>query len=409
MYLHSLLCLLIELTLTHTCQEFNGIGDDTDDYYSVSDLSNVPSSGFFNSFLAIPGYFSTFLASEPPIQARETVLITINFWNTLAPYQSLALEFFGRSDISNERRFCETADDNDSNTDLFILHRSLSLWYTVYYSFKHHYPQLADGAASIIEAFGIDTDICDTEDNRILNNCYDTSTSWGLAYIITTELYEWSLMDGWNVDGSYNRDVNQIPYQDYRSKNLKYKPKNNPWDLEYIEYWQPLLESDELGFLYYQEFVTPHIGYTGKSFVYTNEEFCQRSKQFKKTIQRLNDDIYDYDYEIELLFDRLSNLNDTSKMEIEFFDLKFNLGLFLAQYRDAITPGIDETNFEYHRSNMAYNLIVYETIIAAWKEKVDFDRVRPPSIIHELLEDEVCYLLHILGCVYDFYLCFFGF
>ena len=77
--------------------------------------------------------------------------------------------------------------------------------------------------------------------------------------------------------------------------------------------WQPLTESDNLGFLFNQEHVVPHIGFTGRAMYLSPEYFCSLS---------VEDPQYDYQEESELLFDRLAALNDTLKGEIELFDDK---------------------------------------------------------------------------------------
>ena len=79
------------------------------------------------------------------------------------------------------------------------------------------------------------------------------STPWGLAYITAREVVEYSVYDGWNADGSYNREYNKIPYMDFRDSNRRYIPVNTPWKLKYKTRYQNLLETDELGFLYYHE------------------------------------------------------------------------------------------------------------------------------------------------------------
>ena len=377
---------IFSLSLSNGCQELKGIGDTEYDYYKVSDLVDVPFTGQYRETF-VPVIVSTFRASETPIQGRLPLFTQSGVFSVLSSYEEKALEFFGRVDKSVARRRCETTDPDGNNSELFKIHRSVALWYIFHFGVRYHYlPADSANYAAAIEGYGLDPEICDG-DKYYTSHCYDTSTPWGLSYAVATEHYEFGLNDGWNEDGSYSRTVNKIPYQDFRDESRRYIPKNNPWKLELLNNWQPLLESDELGFVYYQEHVTPHIGYTAKSIIYTNDEVCERSKWFKKEIAQA--DNYDYNYEIELLLERMRGLTDLSKMEIEFFDAKSNLATFVSQYRSALIPGIDSTMFEFWVYEMAYLLNTYETVIPAWKEKVDFDRVRPPSIISELLGEQV--------------------
>ena len=375
-------CLICQFFVINGCQDLKGIGDTSYDYYSESDLDDVPFTGQLETFLSVIG--ATFLQQETPIQGRITYSTGSVVWSVLSSYEEKPLEFYGRVDKSTARRRCETT--TESNTQLFKLHRNVAIWYGWYFLTRNYYPSDFAQFAQVLNEFGLDADICDGS-KYYSSHCYDTATPWGLSFVIATEYYEYGLNDGWNVDGSYSRVVNKIPYQDFRNESQRYIPKNNPWELSVLDSWQPLLESDELGFLFYQEHVTPHIGYTGKSVVFENDEICKRSKRFKRDTARADE--YDYNYEIGLLIDRMADLTETSKMEIEFFDAKANLGEFVDQYKYASVPNITSNTFEWWIYDMAYLLNTYETIIVAWKEKVDFDRVRPPSIIAKLLGEQV--------------------
>ena len=165
----------------------------------------------------------------------------------------------------------------------------------------------------------------------------------------------------------------------------KYIPVNNPWKLKYESRWQPLLESDSLGFLYHQEHVTPHIGYTGQSFVFSNDEFCQRSKDFQDDPN--NDPNYDYDIEMNLAIERSANLTDLKKFFIEIFDDKNVLNSIRRTYSESLNLTGD--NIGFASVLLVNHLSLYESVLAVWKEKVDYDRVRPPSIIHAKMGDQV--------------------
>ena len=228
----------------------------------------------------------------------------------------------------------------------------------------------------ILESYGLDADICSNVDF----DCSDTDTPWGLPSALVGEAYQFSIFDGWNADGSLSRTFNKIPYQDFRDDNDRYIPSNSPWSLDEIDKWQPLLESDGLGFLFFQEHVVPHIGFTGKSIFLGDDEICSRKASKPE---------YDYDLEMQLALDRLANLNDTSKMEIEFFDSKLtSIVPLLVQFYARQGKSLD--SFEFITIDSIIISVLYEAVMVVWKEKVNFDAVRPPSIIHEELDGEVC-------------------
>ena len=159
----------------------------------------------------------------------------------------------------------------------------------------------------------------------------------------------------------------------------RYVPENDPWILSDEEKWQPLTEDNGRGFVFNQDHILPHIGYTGKSLFYKDEEVCQR---------KIYDPFYNYTYEIELLFDHLASLTDEIKMEIEFFDDKVaSLTVFSTNY--AVGTGNDFDKLEGAFSLILESIVNYEAVLAVWKEKVDYNRVRPTSIVRKLYQDKV--------------------
>ena len=385
----SLLLLSIIFHQSKSCVELQGIGDDPSDIFSPSAISVPTGFVFFQYFASIGaiGGINNFL--ETPVLARVTMYDAISFYSTAAAFEENSLEFFARQDISDERRRCQPSDTtNTTQTDLFTLHRSVALAYTVYFINYFRYPDANTlYYNNYMIGIGLDPFICDN------NSCDgDISTPWGLAYVIGKEIDDFGAVDGWNGGGVYDREYNKIPYSDWRDDNTRYIPQNNPWEISDIKRWQPLLESDEIGFLYYQEHVCPHIGFTGKSFVYSNNEFCNELKTDKPD--------YDYDVEIELLFERLANLDDVIKMEIELWDDKTNLNFVLFYIQRA--RGVFVDSFEYLKSNLMEILNIYETVLISWKEKMNYDRIRPTSIVHELLGDTVKLLLSLFPFFFNF-------
>ncbi|CBN74946.1 expressed unknown protein [Ectocarpus siliculosus] len=51
-----------------------------------------------------------------------------------------------------------------------------------------------------------------------------------------------------------------------------YTPSNSPYEFTDFKKWQPLVESDGLGYVSSQEHVTPHIGSTGRYFGFSSKE-----------------------------------------------------------------------------------------------------------------------------------------
>ena len=111
-------------------------------------------------------------------------------------------------------------------------------------------------------------------------------------------------------------------------KNKKSKKSKNeehiadPVEKRRSTQWKPMLEDDGRGYFVRQEHVTPYIGQLGKRWLLSDEEFYARS---------LQDPEYDYDLESHLVIQRLSNLTDLDKMEIEFFDDKLSVAFGIVE------------------------------------------------------------------------------
>ena len=405
-------CLILVSSTVNGCIDITGIGNDPNDIYTTQELSNVPRTVeeiMSESYDVIHTNFAPFLAFEGSIQFRFAQQGGITFWQTFAPYAtSNILDYFGREDITNARKRCQPDSDSSTQVELFNLHKRVAFLYSTHFIFKLRFqdscPDCYTTSYNILTSFGINPSICDdsilytdSDDDDDANvysvdnhTCWDVSTPWGLAWTIAQEIETFGYYDGWNADGSYNRDYNRIPYSDWRPKRLKwsrlkngkYVPLNDPWELGQTIKWQPLLETDFLGFLFYQEHVTPHIGYTGKSYFLSDEDICNYTSY---------DPHYDYNIEMYEAIDTLANLtNDSMKIEIEMFDDKTHLDYFLTQYLSGI--GSNGGSMKSIVAKAIENAILYEAGIVVWKEKVNFDRVRPPSIIHALLDGQVEYI-----------------
>jgi len=193
---------------------------------------------------------------------------------------------------------------------------------------------------------------------------------------IALDVVRYAKNDGWNMDGTNNGhcETNCRPFADTSG----YNPVNIPGTLYsrlYKRRWQPLLEDNGLGFFYRQEHVTPHIGTRGVPRLHTRQEIDAR---------RIPNPLYNYVREAEKVVDRMASVlvNDTAKMEIEYFDDKINVvgllgaGIF-GRYGGAVTM---ERSLLW---SVGYSAAEYDSVLMAWKEKVRHDLVRTTTVIQE--------------------------
>lgn len=301
-------------------------------------------------------------SSEPAIEFRYNMYISMLMFSMGAAYEPIALDAWGRATESEDRRRC-----SDLVTPAFYsLHRQTTFAYSFYFfGLEFAFQENQASLATYLPSFNLDPRICDQPGF----DCSDVATPWGLARVLVDELVNFGKFDGWNADGSLTRQVNPVPFEDFTG----YVPQNTPYELTEETAWQPLQETDTKGFIFNQQHVVPQIAVAGKSIYLTDDAICNMEAP---------DPNYDYDDEIQLAIDRLANITDRQKMLVEFFDRKsFSIGLLLGFF--FVFRGISLDDFRFIRAQLSFNLAIYEGTLVVWKEKIRYDRVRPPSIVRE--------------------------
>ena len=139
--------------------------------------------------------------------------------------------------------------------------------------------------------------------------------------------------------------------------------------------WRPLLEDNGSGLFSHQIHVTPHIGRIGKTALLTKEQFDARE---------LDSPDFDYDVESRLVMERMASLSDTDKMLIEFMDNKFSV-TFAVIGAVAMKGASFEQILNFVTGLTA---VEYESIMLAWKEKVQHNLIRPTTWIQDNLGEE---------------------
>lgn len=210
-----------------------------------------------------------------------------------------------------------------------------------------------------------------------------------IGRMVAHEVNVFMKSDGWNMDGSLVFDwetgeptectSNCMPYADtygYIVKNPpglsldliradKYNVSGN------LRYWQPLLEDNGLGYFSRQEHVTPHIGY--------NAKFRLRDPAAGPSVEDPNYDYYDESLQVvERL--RLAASNASQWDKIIFYDKKYLVRLLIqnsmkVQLKDSYRFE-DELLFVH-----GISAAEYDSVLHAWRAKVQHDLVRPTTVI----------------------------
>jgi hypothetical protein len=376
--------------------QFSATDDDTCNCLEVSNRSNNDNNNNINTLLVNvdfgpDGLFDPLMNAltwgnhndfETPIMLRNLQWTMVANWNVAAAHHPIALDAFGRqpyrrcsastsADVGDD---VDGVGDGDMDDVSLQVHNNAAMAYAIYFSAKTFFPNAYDYIGGRLRDFGLNPAICDGDgDGDGASSCEDEdaiSTPWGLAYAITQETRQLAHMDGWNADGSYNRQYNRIPFQDWRSRQYQYQP-----DYDAQHSWKPLLETNGIGYLTRQEHVTPHIGQTAKSFYLTDEEICD--------LQAPPPD-YDYMQELQLALARTAQLDNLKKAQVELFDNKVTLfGPLVSQYFRL--AGYDLEDFEHIQAFSMVVSVLYESTVVVWKEKVRHDLIRPTTLVHDVM------------------------
>ena len=190
-----------------------------------------------------------------------------------------------------------------------------------------------------------------------------------IGSLVAAEIIQDMYTDGWNYKGFHTSTGKCTAHCRPFADTYGYTPKNSPWEVTNPTAWQPLIESDDLGFFYAQEHVTPHIGFNAKPVILTRDEI---------DATKLNDPNYDYEAEATIAIDNVANLTDYKKTMIRFMDNKINIaGGMIMRLRGKYELSLEAQVF-YH---YGYTSSEHDVVLLAWKEKVRHDKIRPTSVI----------------------------
>ncbi|CAM9971686.1 unnamed protein product [Ascophyllum nodosum] len=335
---------------------------------------------------------------SPSYASLSTVIDTAVF-SVSNMYRSgnVALDIFGDKTTSDARRRCQPDEFDTEGQEFLDLHLRVAMLYTLVYGSLVGMPFCEDPVATLMN-----------ESSTPLSLVFDgadpsVETPWGLAKTYFDEINAWMTEnDGWNADGSANREFNRVPFSDYALTDSEgnswtpYIPRNTPWEFKKKKRWQPLTESDGLGYISSQEHVVPFIGATARYFgfeSYKDEEaFANRE---------LDDPDYQYtSASIAVLEETRDTVGDNFKrVAIDFFDNKFG-SLIPLKIQFFVKNANEYPPLDFYQATVEVQLAIYNGVVLAWKEKVltrlsldlasrvRHDLPRPPSVIDDKLGDK---------------------
>ena len=322
--------------------------------------------------LADPIISSLVATYETPIQFRQAFYHGSNTYNVAAMYHPSALDIWG----NGNRRIC--IDKFDSELDMKV-HEQLATVYSFAYSATIFVPESTEQVSFIMD------NVLGLPMSNVFNEPIDITTPWGLAREIIDEMFEFSMTDGWNSDGSLSSTFNKMPFSDFQLgeeystyKTVPNKPRMMDKKCSKEWHWEPLLESDGKGYFTKQEHVTPFAGFTGRLYGMTVSEYESFSVPEPK---------YDYCEEADFVLSETNKMatDDRKKVEIEVFDSKFT-SLIPMHITWAIQN--QQSSFDFWFHDMALVTAMYDATMLVWREKIAFNAVRPTTVVSLLKGEE---------------------
>lgn len=304
---------------------------------------------------------------ETPIQVWQTWRLDQMMWNCIAHYHPTALNAITKEDPVP--RVPEKYHTSEARALCMI------------YAANKLVPELVPISTAIIfnwlDGLGLDASTMSDADAEMLAEA-SNPTPRVIGSLVAAEIIQDMYSDGWNYKGNMTPNngtctANCQPFVD----SYGYVPSNSPWEITKPDAWQPLIDSDELGFFQAQEHVTPHIGFHAQPVILTRDAL---------NAKELNDPHYSYETEVKMAISHAANLTDYKKVMIKFMDNKINIaGGMIMRLRGKYRLSLEAQVF-YH---YGYTSSEHDAVLLSWKEKVRHDRIRPTSLVQALGDQEV--------------------
>lgn len=286
---------------------------------------------------------------------RVAAEVEASWFDAIAPYHPTAVGIY--SDLG--RRPASEATTNKN--------KNIAILYATYQVLTNLEPKATPEWRAMLTSVGMDPD--DSQVNKV--------TPIGIGNLAGKSVVAARSHDGMNQLGDEGgRLFNRQPYADYTG----YKPVNTPYKLSNPSRWQPDIVTSGNGIFQAQQFVTPQIRYT-KPFTYDSPAQFPSPPPVNSDIRNFSA----YKKQADEVLAASAALNDVSKMKVEFFADKFlGLGRGTLAGLDGLHLSLDDFIFRF----AAVNVGGFETLIAIWDAKYQYDSVRPFSAIKYLYGDK---------------------
>ena len=314
---------------------------------------NAPVEVIIPTVIPVIYQFVSAGASDATLVLRITTLITNAWFDAIAPYHPTAVG------VHSELGRRPPQQRTNANRNIAILYAS-------YHVLNSLLPQHTNQWRAMMTGVGLNPD----DGSMQLSSPIGVGNRAGKAVVAFRE------HDGMNQLGDEGGvKFNRRPYADYTG----YQPVNTAYQLVDPSRWQPAVVTTGNGLFKVQQFVTPQLRFTIPYSYDTPDQFEAPVPEDSHV-----GNLAGYTQQANEVLSASAALTDYQKMAAELFDDKLrSLGfsaLFLLQTRNLSLE-------QFVHLDYLLNVAAFDTGIAIWNEKFQYDAVRPFSAIRYLYGD----------------------
>ncbi|MFI8537440.1 DUF6851 domain-containing protein [Streptomyces aquilus] len=298
----------------------------------------------------------------PLILWIEDIMQTAWF-DALAPYHPTAVGVHSRI---ARRPAAEAATNRNKN---------IAALHAANVAVKALYPERAPIMRQVLAMVGLNAD----------DDSTDTTTAVGIGNTAAKAVLESRMHDGMNFLGDEGGKFHGQPYADYTG----YVPVNTAYELSDPSRWQPALTThrrragggpgDE-GVFAAQHFLTPHLGrVTAHTFRDADHIKLTRPDHTDHTGLA-------YRHAVDEILQASAGLTDEHKVKAEFFDNAYQ-GVLQATKYAALAHNADLDLDGWIHLLFTSSVAKFDSLIAAWHHKREYDAVRPFSAVRHIHGD----------------------
>lgn len=288
-----------------------------------------------------------------------TQLLQTSWFDALAPYHPTAVGVYSRI---GRRPAGESATNRNKN-----IAGLYAMFQVVKAAFEERVPVLRQALTGL----GLDPD----------DESKDPTTAVGIGNTAGKAVVKARAHDGMNHLGGEGRKYNGLPYEDYTG----YQPVNTADELVNPSRWQPATEPHrrrvnggpgDKGIFTAQQFATPQLGLVPA-------ETYKNPSQFKLAPPDHLDhtDSRQYRRAVDEILKASAQLTDEQKVKAEFFE-HTPLSVTLSPRAAAMAHDLDLDGWVH--LFLAASVARFDSLIAAWHHKREYDAVRPFSAVRHV-------------------------